>query len=470
MSGGLILPDSLKSGPLVALPAFQKRWVTDGARMKIGMFARQCGKTFTTTLEAVTRIHIAEMQGKRERWVIMSRGERQAEEAMKEGVQRHAEVFGLALSELEKDYRGDDGLEYKSLEVKFPGGSRITALPANPDTARGFSANVIADEFAIHAKDREIWGALAPSISAGHLIRVISTPKGKAKKFYELFTGTDPLWSRHKADIYQAVADGLPRNIPELKALLADDELWAQEYELLFLDGASAWIDIDTILAAEHDHAGRPDKYTGGPCFIGIDIGIRRDLFVIVVLELVGDVYWVREIVAEARISFEAQDAHLARIMKTYRVAKCYMDQTGMGEKPVADAKRRHGSAIVEGIIFNQQSKQTLATAGKQKYQSGRIRTPIDTKLRDDVHAIKRNVAVAGMPSFIVDGETDGHADRAWAIFLACAAAGGGVLLTGGFEAVETRTSQRGANINKTSDEQDDEEDSRGGSRKGVYA
>lgn len=75
-------------------------------------------------------------------------------------------------------------------------------------------------------------------------------------------------------------------------------------------------ITVDTILAAEHDHA-------GGPCFLGIDIGIRRDLFVIVVLELVGDVYWVRQIVAEARISFEAQDAHLARIMQTYEIKSC---------------------------------------------------------------------------------------------------------------------------------------------------
>jgi phage FluMu gp28-like protein len=38
----------------------------------------------------------------------------------------------------------------KAAEVRFANGSRITALPANPATARGYSANVVLDEFAFH--------------------------------------------------------------------------------------------------------------------------------------------------------------------------------------------------------------------------------------------------------------------------------------------------------------------------------
>ena len=30
---------------------YQREWIDDQARFKIGMFARQTGKTFTTTLE-----------------------------------------------------------------------------------------------------------------------------------------------------------------------------------------------------------------------------------------------------------------------------------------------------------------------------------------------------------------------------------------------------------------------------------
>ena len=39
--------------PAIALYPYQRAWLADKARFKIGMFARQTGKTFTTTLEIV---------------------------------------------------------------------------------------------------------------------------------------------------------------------------------------------------------------------------------------------------------------------------------------------------------------------------------------------------------------------------------------------------------------------------------
>ena len=154
---------------------YQQRWLADQARYKIGMFARQTGKTFTATLEIVLDCLDAESRGQRRRWVILSRGERQAKEAMEEGVKRHLQALRIACEVLEKPFDAHT----KALEIDLPGGSRITALPANPDTARGFSANVLLDEFAFHADSRKIWQALFPVISAGHFLRVVSTPNGK---------------------------------------------------------------------------------------------------------------------------------------------------------------------------------------------------------------------------------------------------------------------------------------------------
>jgi len=73
---------------------YQIRWKQDTARFKVGMFARQTGKTFTTTLEIVEDCQLADIEGRRTRWVILSRGERQAKEAMDEGVKRHAQAMG----------------------------------------------------------------------------------------------------------------------------------------------------------------------------------------------------------------------------------------------------------------------------------------------------------------------------------------------------------------------------------------
>jgi phage FluMu gp28-like protein len=174
----------------------------------------------------------------------------------------------------------------------------------------------------------------------------------------------------------------------------------------------------------EHDHAGIPANYTGGPVFVGVDIGRRNDLFVIWVLELVGDVLWTREIIARKRISFAEQDAELDSVFSRYHVVRCDMDQTGMGEKPVEDAQRRHGTSRVEGVLFTSANKLTLASIGKQTFEDRRIRIPLgDTPLREDLHKLQKTSSPTGAPRFVADSDASGHADRAWACFLACNAA-----------------------------------------------
>lgn len=417
----------MKTAPLAAalqLYGYQKRWVNDDARFKIAMFARQCGKTFTSTLEIVLDCLKAEARGGRTRWVILSRGERQAREAMNEGVKLHLKAFQTAFKEMDFDFDAN----VRALEVELPGGSKITALPANPDTARGFSANVLLDEFAFHQDSRAIWKALFPVISKpGLKLRVISTPNGKGNKFYDLMTGQDDGWSRHTTDIYQAVADGLPRDIEQLRKGAGDEDLWAQEFELKWLDEASAWLDFELINAVEDERAGRPELYAGGPCYVGVDIAARNDLFVIWVDEKVGDVAWCREVITARRASFAEQDALLDDVFHRYRVMRCCMDQTGMGEKPVEDAQRRHGSTRVEGVLFTSANKLTLATQGKEAFEDRKTRIPAgDSALRADLHKLKKVTGPTGTPRFIADSDSSGHADRTWAKFLATNAAAGG--------------------------------------------
>ena len=406
---------------------YQRRWAGNDSRFKIGMFARQTGKTFTTTFEIARDCQLADLGGKRMRWVILSRGERQAKEAIEEGVKRHCQALGSLVRSNATDWR-TDGASYRALEVEFPNGSKITALPANPDTARGFSANVFLDEFAFHQDSRKIWTALFPVISAGHRLRVVSTPNGKGNKFYDLMTGNDPVWYRQTTDIYQAVEDGLPRDIDELRTALGDEDAWAQEYELKWLDEASARLSFELISGCEDDLAGRPELYGGGPCYVGVDIGARNDLFVIWVDELVGDVSWNREIIAKKRISFAEQDALLAEVFGRYRVVRCCMDQTGMGEKPVQDAQALYGSRV-EGVLFTGPNKLIMATLGKEQFENRKCRIAMGDKvLRADLHKLKKITGPTGTPRFIAESDSSGHADRTWAKFLAANAAHGQIV------------------------------------------
>lgn len=72
----------------------------------------------------------------------------------------------------------------------------------------------------------------------------------------------------------------------------------------------------------------------------------------IAVLEQLGDVLWLRELIELRATSFAEQLARLDRIMRDYRVVRAALDQTGLGEMPVQEAQRRHGSYRVEGVLF----------------------------------------------------------------------------------------------------------------------
>lgn len=416
------------------LYGYQKRWVNDRARFKIGMMARQTGKTFTTTLELTDDCFatLARRDGQRNRWVILSRGERQAKEAIDEGVARHARAYKTAIERIEGEFTAESGARYKSLEIALSPDVRITALPANPDTARGFSANVLADEFAFHQNSRAIWQALFPVISNGYKIRVISTPNGKNNKFYELMTGKGAEWSRHVVDIHQAVADGLPRDIAAMRAALDDDDAWAQEFELKWLDEANAWLSYELIASCEDGDAGDPALYSGGPVFIGNDIAARNDLWVAWVCEAVGDVLWTREIVTKRRATFADQDATMDDLFERYKVARLAMDQTGMGEKPVEDAKKRYGASRVEGVMFSAPRKLAMAIELKQRMEDRGLRNPAgDTALRADLHKPKKVIGPTGIPRMIAERDGAGHADRFWAAALAVSAASGGEAAAG---------------------------------------
>lgn len=436
--------------PIINFLPYQQKWIADKARFKIGMFTRRGGKTFGANGEIVDDCIQAEIAKRKVRWTILSRSENTAKEALEDALKPMTRAYYAVLSGLARQgqpefvqdefivpaharetTQGDRTFmvdvpeaRYKTQEVHFPGGSRVVALSASPDAARGFGGNLLLDEFAFHNDSRRIWGSAYPvAARGGHKIRVISTPNGKGNKFYELMTTENNGWSKHHVDIYEAVKQGLDVNIDELKQGMADPDAWAQEFELAWLDAASSWLDYDLINSVEHPAAGIAGLYQGGPCFVGVDIAARNDLFVIWVLEQIGDVLWTREIIARRRISFATQDQLLAEVMARYRVVRLRMDQTGMGEKPVEDAKRLYGESRVEGVLFNTGNKLGMATDLKEAFQDRKARIPAgDPLLRADLHAIKSQVGATGTRRLIADSDTDGHADRFWAAAMAVSA------------------------------------------------
>jgi phage FluMu gp28-like protein len=402
----------------INLLPYQKKWLQDKSRFKIGMFSRQTGKTFTNCLEIVLDCMEAEVSGKRKRWVILSRGERQSKEAI-EVVKHLLTAYQIAFQAFNHEFSA----AYTALEVRLPGGSVITALPASPDTSRGFSTSVLLDEFAFHQDSRKIWQALFPVISAGHNLRVVSTPNGKGNKFYELMTSEDPSWSRHVVDIYQAVAQGLDRDIEELKRAIADPDSWSQEFELQWLDEASAWLSYELIASRESSTCSLDgSQYRGGDVYIGNDVGLRGDLWVAWALEDVGTHFNTIEVATLRRSTFAQHDEVIDRMFSQYKVRRLCVDQTGMGERTTEEYKRRYGSRV-EGVLFNIATKQALAMLGKSCFEDGRVSIPADPEVRQDLHKLKKVTSATGAIRFDASKEGGNHADRTMALFLALNAA-----------------------------------------------
>jgi phage FluMu gp28-like protein len=338
---------------------------------------------------------------------------------MDSGVKVHLRAFQQAFEALDVPFAADELAHV----VKLPGGSYIRAIASKPSTARGMSDNLILDEFAHHQDNRAIWTALFPVISKPNLkLRVISTPNGRGDKFYELMTAPDTLFSRHVVTIHDAVADGLPRNIEELRRGIADPVAWAQEFECQFIDSASAWLPFELIDGCEA--AEDAPEGSNWPVFVGVDFAARSDLTVIAVLARVGDVLWLVELIEMREAKFSEQLAALAEVFKTHRVVAAALDQTGMGEMPVQEAQRRHGQNRVHGVLFSAAAKMEMATALKEAMEDRRLRLPAgNAALRSDLHAVRRVAGPTGIPRLVADRDDNGHADRFWALALAVTAA-----------------------------------------------
>lgn len=399
---------------------YQRRYLADRARFKAGMWSRQTGKTFTTTLEAVLDVLEAEAEGRVCRWTILSVSQARALDAMDNGVKLHLRAIGAAFEALDVPLDVDTLAHTVRIGQR---GSYIRAVAAKPSTARGMSDNLILDEFAHHQDNRAIWTALLPVVSRPDLrMRVISTPNGRGDKFYEIMTEPEGLFSRHVVSIYDAVADGLPRNPAELKKAMGDPTAWAQEFECQFVDGATSWLPYELIDGCEDADA--PGVYQGGPVYVGMDFAARGDMTVIAVLELVGDVLWLRELIELRATSFAEQLATFDRVMRDYRVVRAALDQTGLGEMPVQEAQRRHGSYRVEGVLFSVTRKLDMATALKERMEDKRLRLPVgNAPLRQDLHSVQRVAGATGAPRLVAERQDGSHADRFWAIALATAAA-----------------------------------------------
>ena len=414
---------------------YQAKWIADKSRLKISKKSRRIGMTYAESYEDV--IDASQQTAPMDVWFSSA-----DESAAREYVlycQKWTKLYQVVAEYLGEIVLNKDE-DVKAFTIEYATGKRIYALSSNPCGFRSKGGKLVLDEFAFHKDQEAMWKAASPITTWNYPGRVLSTFNGKGNRFYRMTEDAEKgnKWSLHTTTIEDAVRQGLVSKIlgheastDEIAAFLqdcrdiaGDEETYQQEYMCLPVDEATAWLTWDLIVSAEHPDAGKPELYAGGPCYVGNDIGRRRDLSVIWVDEKIGDVLWTREVVSMKGASFAEQDAQMARIFATYNVHRLCKDQTGMGEKPVEDDKRKYGDSRVEGLLFSSPVKQDLAVAGKQQFEDRRLRIPGTRAIRESHHSVRKVTTVAGNPRFDADRSEAGHADEFWAHMLAIHAAG----------------------------------------------
>lgn len=442
-------------------------------------WSRQIGKSYTLAAWAVDRL-LSQLQ-KNDSWlitVLSNSRDNGAEFNLKAG--QVCNKLGLAM--VSEDSSPDLRYENMRMECRVTltvGGreriGRIKVLAANPRTARGFSGDLILDEFAFHEDSAAIWEAAEPILSANpeFLCRIASTGNGKHNMFYRMGSGAGPSdgtqfvsaagFRVRRVTRTAAHAMGVkvydantrkPITPEEARTRAMDKRAYDQNYECLFNDENMQLLTHELISAAERDGVSIDDQvWTGvslermlaahGDLYVGNDIGRNRDLSVVCVLERVGRVSRVIAMLRMGGMRLPAQQTQIDLVCRMPKFRSYCGDMTGLGLGLVEYLQEKHGVHRIRGVNFSSTEKTTeillaegrkaetakvteiMATEMLARFEERSIEIPNDLELRADLVKPERITSPGGKVSIAATRDEAGHADHFWSIALAIRAEGG---------------------------------------------
>lgn len=413
-------PIDVPSGVAFPLYEYQKLAVDREARFTWTCWSRQIGKS---TIKSLRRI-IRGLQRRRTQ-IFLSSSERQSRELMLKA-RTHCKAMKMATEFI--DNKTFEGTSFKQLEIVMPNGIRIIGLPANPDTAVGYTGDVLLDEFSKHRDSLEIWGAVFPTVTRGEgELDVCGTPKGRKNQFYLL--RSNKTFDHQTLTIHDAIRLGYPADAEKLRAGLGNDEKWRQEYLCEFLDEATAYLTYEQIVACQDVQLRTAVDLDDlreyeGDVYVGVDIGRKHDLTVIWPFKMERGRLISAGLIELRNVPFQKQYERLCEILDLKCVRRCCIDSTGLGMQMAEQAVYDFGSHRVEAVWFTGPVKAELAGDLRIKVEDRSIAIPDSDRIREDWHAIEKHVTIAGNIRFQADRSVDGHADRFWAAALAVHAGG----------------------------------------------
>lgn len=419
---------------------YQARWVTDTSRLKLMEKGRQIGLSWSTAYAVAERTAAA--KARHDQWVS-SRDDLQARLFI-EDCKMWASVLQLAADDL-GEVIIDSKERVSAYVLQFTNKHRIHSMSSNPDAQAGKRGSRVLDEFALHPDPRKLWSIAYPGITWGGNLEVISTHRGSHNFFNQLIrevreNGNPKNISLHRITLEDALNEGflykLQQMLPQdderqamdeasyfdfVKSGCADEESFQQEYMCNPADDDVAFLEYDLIASAEYAQHIDWKQTDGGRLYAGIDIGRKRDLTVIWIVERLGDVLYTRHVETLRNMTKGDQEAVLWPLLEN--VDRVCIDATGLGIGWADDAQKKFGQYRVEPVTFTSRVKESLAYPVRGAMEDRRLRIPYDGHIRADLRSITKQTTSAGNIRFTAERTPDCHADRFWALALALHAA-----------------------------------------------
>lgn len=432
----------IPANPEAVFLPFQARWIKDKSRLKLMEKSRQIGMSWSTAYDVNEDVSA---QGQRYDEWVSSRDDIQARLFL-EDAKLWAGIMNMAAQDLGEQVldlgKGEKATAYV---LKFANDRRLHSMSSNPDAQAGKRGGRTLDEFALHKDQRKLWAITYPGITWGGRLRILSTHRGSNSFFNGLVRevrekGNPKKISLHRVTLQDALEQGLLFKLQQalpadaeqqgmdeaqyfdfIKSGAADAESFDQEYMCIASDDDSKFIEYELITQCEY-LATEPwqralDEPVLGQLYAGVDIGRKKDLTVLWVMELLGDVLYTRCVIRMEKMRKSAQEAILWPWFA--RCDRICIDATGLGIGWADDAQDKFGEHRVEAVVFTPQVKEALAYPLKGAMEDRKVRIPDDPVIRSDLRKVQKQVTAAGNVRFVAESTPDGHADHFWALALA---------------------------------------------------
>ncbi|MES2705134.1 MAG: hypothetical protein V4726_00895 [Verrucomicrobiota bacterium] len=379
--------------------------------------------------------------------------------------------FGLEVEDCQ--YRLGVTLKVMENGVEVTKTGRILILAASPRTARGFSADLILDEWAFHENAAKMWAAAEPIISSNpeFLCRVASTHNGPNSLFNRwIRRGEFPVSSMTRSGAWAISHNDpvAPLTITSLKTKrpltpeeaqeeAGDKREYLQNYENQPSAESGSLLTWDLIHSACRAPSFARDeqvwspatlqrlyRLTDGDFYVGQDVGRNRDASVVAVIQKVAN---MRRLVAllrmrDMRLDFQRRQMQNLMSVVGHRIRRIAMDFTGLGTGLTDELRGLYGDLVIPvhfastvpvtpDVAASGRKSPTMAVTELMAINLARlfddklIEIPTDKDLEESLHLPERVVSANGQRVSIAAEKTQDeegfteHADHFWALALA---------------------------------------------------